>query len=68
MQALPLFLDRIVPSYMAIILSVTLVLFFGEIIPSAIFTVRYAPDEIDGPSLSGNTCLDEIDREWQWRQ
>ena len=37
-EALPLFLDKVVPSYMAILLSVTLVLFFGEIIPSAIFT------------------------------
>ena len=37
-EALPLFLDELVPSYMAIILSVTLVLFCGEIIPSAIFT------------------------------
>lgn len=37
-EALPLFLDNLVPSYLAIIFSVTLVLFFGEIIPSAIFT------------------------------
>ena len=37
-EALPLFLDKIVPGYVAIILSVTLVLFFGEIIPSAIFS------------------------------
>jgi len=37
-EALPLFLDRIVPSWLAVILSVTLVLMFGEIIPSAIFT------------------------------
>ena len=37
-EALPLFLDQIVPSYVAVILSVTLVLFFGEIIPSAVFT------------------------------
>lgn len=37
-EALPLFLDKIVPAYMAVILSVTLVLFFGEIIPSAIFS------------------------------
>ena len=33
MEALPIFLDQIVPSYMAVIVSVTLVLFFGEIIP-----------------------------------
>ena len=37
-EALPLFLDKIVPGYMAVIVSVTLVLFFGEIIPSAVFT------------------------------
>ncbi len=37
-EALPLFLDKLVPSYIAILLSVTIVLFFGEIIPSAIFT------------------------------
>jgi len=35
---LPLFLDRLVPSWMAIIVSVTVVLVFGEILPSAIFT------------------------------
>ena len=37
-EALPLFLDELVPSYAAVLLSVTLVLFFGEIIPSAVFT------------------------------
>ena len=37
-EALPLFLDKLVPEYIAVILSVTMVLFFGEIIPSAIFT------------------------------
>jgi metal transporter CNNM len=37
-EALPLFLDRLVPSYIAVILSVTFVLIFGEILPSAIFT------------------------------
>jgi len=37
-EALPLFLDKLVPSYVAVLLSVTLVLFFGEIIPSAVFT------------------------------
>lgn len=30
MEALPLFLDMMVPSYLAIIISVTAVLFFGE--------------------------------------
>lgn len=37
-EALPIFLDSIVPSYIAVILSVTFVLIFGEIVPSAIFT------------------------------
>jgi len=37
-EAMPIFLDDLVPEYVAVILSVTLVLVFGEIIPSAIFT------------------------------
>lgn len=37
-EALPLFLDQLVPGWLACLLSVTVVLFFGEIIPSAIFT------------------------------
>ncbi|KAL6568911.1 DUF21 domain-containing protein [Orobanche hederae] len=37
-QALPLYLDRIVNQYVAIILSVTSVLLFGEVIPQAIRT------------------------------
>ncbi|CAM9889794.1 unnamed protein product, partial [Phaeothamnion confervicola] len=36
--ALPIFLDNLMPAYVAVILSVTLVLFFGEILPSAFFT------------------------------
>lgn len=36
-ETLPLFLDRMVPSWLAILLSTTLVLLFGEIVPSAIF-------------------------------
>mmetsp|Transcript_3392 Transcript_3392/g.4175 ORF Transcript_3392/g.4175 Transcript_3392/m.4175 type:complete len:415 (+) Transcript_3392:282-1526(+) len=36
MEALPIFLDAIVPSVWAIIISVTAVLFFGEIIPQAV--------------------------------
>eukprot|EP00123_Amoebidium_parasiticum_P009102 comp19244_c0_seq1/m.22023 comp19244_c0_seq1/g.22023 ORF comp19244_c0_seq1/g.22023 comp19244_c0_seq1/m.22023 type:complete len:485 (-) comp19244_c0_seq1:213-1667(-) len=36
MEALPIFLDRMMPSYAAILVSVTAVLFFGEIIPQAI--------------------------------
>ena len=37
-ETLPLFLDRIVPSWVAVAISVTLVLVFGEILPSAVFT------------------------------
>ncbi|KAK6117271.1 hypothetical protein DH2020_048982 [Rehmannia glutinosa] len=40
MEALPIYLDRIFNQYVAIILSVTFVLFFGEVIPQAICT-RY---------------------------
>ena len=38
MEALPLFLDKILPVMTAIIVSVTAVLFFGEIIPQALCT------------------------------
>jgi metal transporter CNNM len=37
-EALPIFLDALVPSWLAILLSVTLILVFGEIIPCGIFT------------------------------
>lgn len=37
-ESMPIFLDALVPSWVAIILSVTLILLFGEILPSAIFT------------------------------
>ena len=37
-ETLPIFLDALVPSWVAILLSVTFVMIFGEIIPSAIFT------------------------------
>lgn len=37
-EALPIFLDKLVPEYVAIIISVTLVLLFGEIIPASILT------------------------------
>ncbi|KAI4342775.1 hypothetical protein MLD38_027359 [Melastoma candidum] len=40
MEALPLYLDRLFNQYVAIILSVTFVLAFGEVIPQAICT-RY---------------------------
>lgn len=37
-EALPIFLDGLVSEYIAIIISVTLVLMFGEIIPASILT------------------------------
>lgn len=37
-EALPIFLDEILPSWAAVLVSVTCVLFFGEILPSAVFT------------------------------
>ena len=37
-EALPLCLDTILPKYSVIVVSVTLVLVFGEILPSAVFT------------------------------
>jgi metal transporter CNNM len=36
-ETLPLFLDALVPSWVAVLLSVTIVMVFGEIIPSGIF-------------------------------
>lgn len=36
MEALPIFLDKLVPSYVAIIMSVSLVVLFGEVIPQAV--------------------------------
>ena len=38
MEALPIFLNQLIPEYAAIMLSVTFVLIFGEIIPQALFT------------------------------
>ena len=37
-EAMPVFLEKIVPPYVAVLLSVSLVLIFGEILPSALFT------------------------------
>jgi metal transporter CNNM len=37
-EALPIFLDALVPSWCAVIISVTLVLICGEVIPTAIFS------------------------------
>lgn len=42
-ECLPLFLDELLPTWMAILFSVSLLLIFGEIIPSAIFT---GPDQL----------------------
>eukprot|EP01124_Arcella_intermedia_P013751 TRINITY_DN20151_c0_g1_i2.p1 TRINITY_DN20151_c0_g1~~TRINITY_DN20151_c0_g1_i2.p1 ORF type:complete len:489 (+),score=82.36 TRINITY_DN20151_c0_g1_i2:60-1526(+) len=38
LEALPIFLEHLVPSVAAIIISVTLILFFGEVIPQALCT------------------------------
>ncbi|KAF0692970.1 Aste57867_16016 [Aphanomyces stellatus] len=38
LEALPIWLNRLVPEGTAIAISVTFVLFFGEILPSAVFT------------------------------
>lgn len=43
MEALPLYLDKIVPEWLAILISVFLLLLFGEIIPQAICT---GPDQV----------------------
>ena len=55
-EALPIFLDRVVPApWMAVVLSVTLVLVFGEILPSAIFT---GPSQLKiAASFSGVVCV-----------
>eukprot|EP00930_Biecheleria_cincta_P027432 TRINITY_DN19279_c0_g1_i1.p1 TRINITY_DN19279_c0_g1~~TRINITY_DN19279_c0_g1_i1.p1 ORF type:complete len:515 (+),score=69.34 TRINITY_DN19279_c0_g1_i1:89-1633(+) len=37
-EALPIFFDHLLPASIAILVSVTVVLIFGEIVPSAIFT------------------------------
>jgi hypothetical protein len=47
-EALPIFLSGLVPEYLAIVISVTLVLFVGEIIPAAILT---------GTLLISFTCI-----------
>ena len=50
-EALPLFIDELVPGLYAILISVTVVLFVGEIIPAAIFT---GPSKLKiAASLSG---------------
>ncbi len=42
-ECLPLFLDNLMPTYLTIVFSVSLLLIFGEIVPSAIFT---GPDQL----------------------
>ncbi|KAF3657962.1 DUF21 domain-containing protein [Capsicum annuum] len=37
-KSLPIFLDKLVPSWAAILVSVTLILMFGEIVPQSIYT------------------------------
>jgi len=49
MEALPVFLERLVSPAMAILISVSLILFFGEIVPQALCT-RY------GLAIGGNLC------------
>lgn len=41
MEALPLFLDKLMPGYVAVLVSVTAVLVFGEVIPQALCTGPY---------------------------
>jgi CBS domain containing-hemolysin-like protein len=41
MEMLPLALDKLVPQFVAIIMSVTLILFVGEIFPAAVMTGPY---------------------------
>jgi metal transporter CNNM len=58
-EALPIFLEKMVPPSVAVLLSVTLVLFFGEIIPSAVFT---GPDQLQiasrlTPVVQAAMCL-----------
>lgn len=43
-ECLPIFLNKLVPEYLSILISVTAVLFFGEIIPSAILS---GPNKMD---------------------
>lgn len=42
MEALPIFLDKLANPFAAVIVSVTAVLFFGEIIPQSVCTRRVA--------------------------
>lgn len=53
-EALPIFLEAVVSPTVAVLLSVTLVLFFGEIIPSAIFT---GPNQLESKFSLNNSFL-----------
>lgn len=44
MESLPIFLDALVPSWLAIVLSTSAVLVFGEVVPQAICT---GPNQIE---------------------
>ena len=57
MESLPIFLDRLVSPSMAIVLSVTMVLIFGEIFPQAIFSHYRLPI---GAYLSGLVWVLEL--------
>jgi len=49
MEALPIFLERLVPPLFAVLVSVSLILIFGEIVPQSLCT-RY------GLAIGGNLC------------
>lgn len=63
MEALPLFLNKTVPEWAAISLSVTAILLFGEIIPQALCTGRWqiylvmvsVPPQYSPPTTNNNT-------------
>ena len=52
MEALPLFLDRLVSPLHAVLLAVSLILFFGEILPQAVCTGR---KQLAVAAVSSNT-------------
>jgi len=61
-HAVPVILDTLVPSWAAVLVAVTGVLFFGEIIPSAVFTgahersikITYGTTTVFYPSSNGS--------------
>ncbi len=64
MEALPIFLDKLVPTYLAIILSVTFVLFFGEVIPQALCTK--SPLAIGAAAVPLIKCLMAVELPLTW--